>query len=103
WHKQPWPYFFVNIVPTLFVVIAFAIDHLRAGLLRRPFRELAIALYIVAAILLPLSRLRSTLRQTSDYQEAMFRTGHALLKPDEKYFDGAGMLFGRKQCAMGTL
>lgn len=93
WHKQPWPYFFVNIAPTLFVVIAITFD------LLRPLRMWRVVLILALAggVAFPLLRLRSTLTHTAAFQEATFRVAEQLAGPHGKYVDGVGYLYRNKQ------
>lgn len=99
WHKQPWPYFFVNVAPTLFVVCAFALERLDARLEGKPRAKLLTTALLVLGAGVPLLRLPATFSQTSDYQEALFRTGERLLDKGERYLDGTGMLYRREQAS----
>jgi hypothetical protein len=93
WHKQPWPYFFVFLVPTLFVVIAVVLAEL-------PWNRTFAIIAVTAAILIPLTRLPITLTRTvTAHQKAMVDTGEQLLAPGETYLDGTNMLFRHDQAS----
>jgi hypothetical protein len=93
WHKQPWPYFFVFLIPTLFAVIAVAFSELR-------WTRILAALAVAGAIIIPLTRLPVTLtRDLTEYQKAMVEAGEQLLEPGDTYLDGTNMLFHRAQAA----
>ena len=98
WHKQPWPYFFVNLVSTLFVLNTFLISELIARARRDMLRAFAVTA-IALGIAFPLLRLRITLRRDASMQKAMVTTAQRLLGPGEKYADGMGMLIHHEQPA----
>jgi hypothetical protein len=96
WHKQPWPYFFVFLVPTLFVLNAATIDDLLAR--SRPRVVLAFATaFALFGLLLPLSRIPHALARDSGFQHAMFDAGEQLLGPGETYVDGISILYRHEQ------
>jgi hypothetical protein len=100
WHKQPWPYFFVFLIPTLFVIQAPLLEAAIARLSRegRSAWLVAAALVLVFGVVLPLgSRLPATLARNSDYQQSTFRLADAILHPGEQYLAGVPMLFRRTQ------
>lgn len=101
WHKQPWPYFFVFLVPTLFVLqaplFAALIERLRRE--ARPASLIAAAALLVFGALLPVaSRLPATLSRDNGYQQHMFRLGDAILgSSSDQYLAGVPMLYRRTQ------
>jgi hypothetical protein len=100
WHKQPWPYFFVFLIPTLFVIQAPLLAAVIARLDRegRSTRLVAAALAIVFGVVLPVgSRLPATLARSSDYQQSTFRLADAILRLEDRYLAGVPMLFRRTQ------
>lgn len=92
WHKQPWPYFFVLLIPTAWV--------LSAAVLHRGLREwprgwrLALAVLVVggasasAALRVPVVSARSSLAQRRVVEAAS-----AFLKPGETYLAGTELLW----------
>ncbi|HEV8658841.1 MAG TPA: hypothetical protein VGS96_09430 [Thermoanaerobaculia bacterium] len=93
WHKQPWPYFFVFLVPTLFVVIAVVMGELQ-------WNRMLATIAVAAAILIPLMRLHVTLTRTvTAHQRAMVDTGERLLASGDTYLDGTNMLFRHEQAS----
>ncbi|MEA2325975.1 MAG: hypothetical protein QOE68_934, partial [Thermoanaerobaculia bacterium] len=95
WHKQTWPYFYVNVAPTLFCVIAFFVH----GWLQSGKTRLLKPL-VVAAVVISMFRLPSTLSHTAAQQEALSRAGEQLVSPGEKYLDGVGILYRRRQSSV---
>jgi hypothetical protein len=113
WHKQPWPYFFVLIVPTAFIVQVWAIefawcacDHFvqrstASGALSRPWiarapLTLLIGVCVVGAVQ-PAQRAREILQLDNDYQHHMLTLASALVAPNEYYLAAADMLYTRTQ------
>lgn len=94
WHKQPWPYFFVILVPTLFVVNTLGLDVVLQRL--RDARLFVIA-GVAFGILFPLARLANSIRRDNSHQKATFHLAEALLAPGESYADGLGMLYRHRQ------
>jgi hypothetical protein len=93
WHKQPWPYFFVMLVPTLFVAIALALHRLT-------WNRALLAVMLAAALLLPIARIPVVMTQPQvEYQRAMVETGEQLLGPHDTYLDGTNMLYRHEQAS----
>jgi hypothetical protein len=113
WHKQPWPYFFVLVVPTAFLVLVWAIEFAwRASerfvqgpatpvLLSRPWIAgvplTALIGVCVLGAALPAHRARTLLRLSNDYQHHMLTLASALVAPDEYYLAAADILYTRTQ------
>jgi hypothetical protein len=113
WHKQPWPYFFVLVVPPAFVVLVWAIEFAWRAydrfsqkpatslVLSRPWIAFVpltalISLCVLCAVY-PAQRARSLLRLSNDYQQHMLALASALVAPDEYYLAAADMLYTRTQ------
>jgi hypothetical protein len=113
WHKQPWPYFFVFVVPTAFVVQVWAIEfawraHDRfvhrptaPWMLSRPWiagRPL-IALTSLCALgaVYSAQRAGAIFRLDNDYQHHMLTLASVLVAPDEYYLATTDMLYTRTQ------
>ena len=93
WHKQPWPYFFVILLPTLFVAQIPFIETLL-----RHARRATIAGLIVFAVALPVAiRLPATLARDSSFQRCTFRIGDAMLDQGGTYLAGAPIFYDRSQ------
>jgi len=93
WHKQQWPYFFVMLVPTLFVVIALAFDDLR-------WNKNLLIVTAALAMGIPLIRIPYVLtRPETGYQRAMVLLGEQLLGPGDTYIDGTNMLYRHDQAS----
>jgi len=105
WHRQPWPYFFVLLIPTLFVlnVVFFDIglklygDRYVLGLAPPMW-----GFYGVLAIAIPLLRVPVNLNRDNSPQRATVELASALLGADETYLAGVGLLIHHKQ-AVGRL
>jgi hypothetical protein len=99
WHRQPWPYFFVILIPTFFVlVVAFFENYLAKNLSWRQFilRPVTIVL-IVLGLIYPLSRIIVVMDRDNSYQQHMVKLGRALLDENEFYIAGVDILYDRMQ------
>lgn len=99
WHRQPWPYFFVLLIPTLFVLHTALIDwelerHERSG--RRP-AAVVVAVVLVFGVFLPLRRIPRVLARDNTFQRETIRLADALLGRGETYLAGVNLLFDREQ------
>jgi len=95
WHRQPWPYFFVILVPTAWVLIASLFD----GELRRAGR-FSVPLLLVMALIgvgWPLRRVPVVLERDQGAQRNAVRLVEAITEGDEKYLAGVDMVLGRRQ------
>ena len=90
WHKQPWPYFFVLLIPTLTIVTA--------GVLAR-FPRAGFTSIIVAIVLLQGSfnslgkRTQSALSRSWEVQKNTVEGAHAFLESQQTYFSGVELLW----------
>jgi hypothetical protein len=90
-HRQPWPYFFVLLIPTLWVVIAVTLEHL-------PQRGLLFwALFVFAGVVAPLGRSDVVLARDNSYLRYTIELAERLLAPDERYLAGIDMVHTRSQ------
>lgn len=95
WHRQPWPYFFVILTPTGFVIMASLFD----GEIRRAGR-VPIPLVVVIAVLgvaFPLLRVPTILERDVGPQRTAIRIADRILADGEAYFDGVAMVFDHPQ------
>ena len=97
WYRQPWPYFFVLVIPVLFILHAafldaeFATAPLR---LTRPILAAAIAF----GIILPLSRIPVVVARDNSYQRQTVEIARAVLRqPSDTYMAGTDLVYDRKQ------
>ena len=95
-HRQPWPYFFVLWLPTLFVMNAAGLALLRIRLSPSRYR-LASALLIVTAVVLPLSRLPLVMQRDSTAQRRTIAIADRILSPEDRYLAGMEMIWTRAQ------
>jgi len=103
WHKQPWPYFFVLLLPTLFVVhVAFFDQVERQGPVVAAQRRLRIVAFLLFGIALPLGRVPFVLVRDQGLQRTTVRVADALLEPGGTYL-AAVDLFQRKEQAVQEL
>ena len=98
WHRQPWPYFFVILIPTLMVVHAASIDLL----LRERFKARLAPLIVLGLVLLggvayPLTYLPEMLSRDNEYQRYVVRLAHGLLGPGDTYLSGNDLVYDREQ------
>jgi len=90
-HSQPWPYFFVIVAPTVFVLHAAFFDRLPAGRMR----AIAVAACLALGVGYPLTRIGIPIEHDSGAQRANVRFVHALLGPGESYLAGTDMVWDR--------
>jgi hypothetical protein len=101
WHKQPWPYFFVMVVPLLWVAVA----RLWHGELVRDGRLGAVAVAIVAVlgVALPLTRLPKAFARDDGRQRAVLLALERTLPADGRYLAGVQLLPTRVHALADTL
>lgn len=94
WHKQPWPYFFVLLIPTLMVVhVAVAevvIRHI-GGL------RIAGALVLVLGVAWPSSYMPGIVALDNSYQRHVIRLASAMLDEGDTYLAGNDLIYNRHQ------
>ncbi len=95
-HRQPWPYFFVLWLPTLFVVVAVGLHLLNRKLFPRHRRLLAIVV-VAVAVVLPLMRIPIVLRRDSTLQRNTVLLARQMLGPSDRYFAAIAMIWDREQ------
>lgn len=97
WHRQPWPYFFVILIPTFYVlVIAFLDAELeRAAELSRAF----VVTFCLLGVVVPLQRVKAVLSRDNGFQRSSVRLAEAILEPGDTYLAGTEMLPGHQQAA----
>jgi hypothetical protein len=86
--RQPWPYSFVIVIPTLFVLVVSLFSRELArpeSVLRRPILWLCFA---VLGLYLPLTRLPVVARDNAGEQKQTVELTEALLQPGDRYFAG---------------
>ena len=94
WHKQPWPYFFVLLIPTLMVVHVAIADIVW----RRPgWRTIAGAAVLLLGVGWPLTYMPGILERDHAYQRDVIRLSHAMLDKNDTYLAGNDILYDRHQ------
>lgn len=95
WHRQPWPYFFVLLIPFLWVPLAFLFEALpRRGVLFW-------VLYLGAGLAYPLARVPQVLAFDQRHQRHAVALAERLLDPDETYLAGVNAVLTRTQAPAG--
>jgi hypothetical protein len=100
WHKQPWPYFFVLLGPTAFLLCAGAIELFgRAGTtrLRLAAGWAALSVPLALALAYPAQRVPVILRVSQAYQQHMVELVSAIVEEGDSYLAGMDLLFDRDQ------
>jgi hypothetical protein len=91
-HKQPWPYFFVLLLPTLWVVLARTIEALR------PHGPMFWAAYLLIGLLYPLyTRVPVVMARDSGHQRYTVKLAERLLDEHDTYLAGTSMVYTREQ------
>jgi hypothetical protein len=96
-HRQPWPYFFVVVLPVGLVLNADLFDRVMASDLWRTRKTILVTLYAVGGLALPLSRLAATLQRDNAFQRRTVEVAEQLVGPADRYFAGIDILFRREQ------
>ena len=99
WHKQTWPYFFVILIPTAWVLIAALFD---GALALPPWARPAKALLLLAGLAgaaFPLQRVPVVLARSNAMQKDTVALADLLVGKNEYYVAGLAMLFDRNQPA----
>jgi len=94
WHKQPWPYFFVLLIPALMVVhvaVAEVVIRHRARL------RIAGALVLVLGVVWPFSYMPGIVARDHGYQRHVIRLAGSMLGADETYLAGNDLIYNRRQ------
>lgn len=102
WHKQPWPYFFVLLGPTAFILCAAAVEYIARPATTRTsmvLRWAVIAIPLGVALVMPVLRAPVILRESNAYQRHMVEMTAALTADGTGYIAGMDLLFDRKQSA----
>jgi len=93
-HRQPWPYFFVLLIPTCAVLIAFLLD-VEWTPPRRPTAAV-VAVVLALGVAFPLvRRVPAVLARDSWPQRESIELAEQLLGPDETYLAGLAMVSTR--------
>lgn len=100
WYRQPWPYFFVLLLPTLWVAVIGYL-HLKGS---RSFQDrFVLSRKFVAAtatlgIAFPLAlRVPVNLRRDASYQRDVVTLASEVVEPGQSYLAGAALLYDRHQ------
>lgn len=105
WHRQPWPYFFLLLIPTVFVLITAFFD---AGLRwSAPGRRLGMtapmmATYVALGIAYPLMRVPVNLARSHTFQREMVELANSILADGDTYLAGLHLLRDQSQ-SVGSL
>ena len=101
WYAQPWPYFFVLMLPTLWVVLITLFDELleRDGSGQLALLDyLTLAFVVMLGVAYPLaSRVPVNLGRDSSYQRSVLELADQLVGPNESYLAGVDLLYDRRQ------
>jgi hypothetical protein len=91
WHKQPWPYFFVMLIPTVWVLGAAALD--RQSGRESAWRVAVAGLVVVAALASAALRVPVVLERSSAGQRQVVEAAEAFLQPGDTYLAGTELLW----------
>jgi hypothetical protein len=99
WHKQPWPYFFVLLLPTGFVLASCGLEDALERLADREPRawRLAALGFVAIALLIPLSRVPRVLARDSEPQRVAVELASGILEPGDHYLGGLEFVFTHRQ------
>jgi hypothetical protein len=94
WHKQPWPYFFVILIPTLMVVHVAAIE---LAWRARTWRNALLAGAALLGVVYPFTYLPGILARDHAYQRHVIGLADAMMGPGDTYLAGNDLLYNRDQ------
>ena len=94
-HKQPWPYFFVILIPTAWVLGTFFFETALEKPLARP--RAALAFYVVLAVLLPLAQMPRVFLRDNGFQRQSVNLAQAILEPGDTYLAGVELVPTHRQ------
>jgi len=91
WHKQPWPYFFVFLLPTAWVLSAAVLNE---GLRRARWQVVGLGAVVLAGAIASLgSRVPVVLQRSSTGQREVVAAASAFLRPGESYLAGTELVW----------
>jgi hypothetical protein len=95
WHKQPWPYFFVLLIPTAWILIVGLFETVNSS----PTKSIVLLLWLVGigGAVYPLQRIPTVLAHSNKMQRNTVALASMLVGKHEYYLAGIAMLFDRKQ------
>ncbi len=93
WHKQPWPYFFVLLIPTAWILVTSLLDaeFRRASGITR----VSLAALLILGVAYPVSRVPSVLARDNTRQRHAVETTHAILERNDGYLAGLSFVHTR--------
>jgi hypothetical protein len=98
WHKQPWPYFFLMLIPVLYVLSVDYVDSLLPVIASKSFLVKATTGALLAYLLLTtLSRIQIVIQRDNNLQRRDVIVAEKILEHDETYVAGFPLLFTKKQ------
>lgn len=100
WHNQPWPYFFLLLIPTLFVVHASFFHRLIPVL--GGGQQFVLLLFLAMALIPLIGRFDVTFNRYNDHQRHVLEVAESFLEPGDGYVDGVDLLYRQRQ-AVKTL
>jgi len=100
WHHQPWPYFFVLVLPTASVLVATGLARLLDSAPRPVLLAGAITV-LIGGFAFPLARVPEGLARDNGFQRHMFRIADGVLGPDDAYLAGLRFLPQRRHARGG--
>jgi hypothetical protein len=97
-HKQPWPYFFVILIPTAWVLGTVFFD--AALEWRLATTRPALLLYVALAVAFPLLlRIPKVIRRDNGFQRQAVTLAEAILQPGDTYLAGVELVPTHRQAA----
>jgi hypothetical protein len=100
WHRQPWPYFFLLLIPTVFVlIVAFFDSGLGAwrGQRRLGMTAPMMAVYLTLGVAYPLTRVPVNFARSNAFQREMVELSNGVLQSGDTYLAGVNLLPEHKQ------
>jgi hypothetical protein len=98
-HRQPWPYFFVLLIPTLWVLVVALLDAELETWREHPpaARRALLAALVALGFLWPATRVAVVAGRSNAYQRSMVELADRILDSGGSYLAGTELIFDRPQ------
>ena len=97
WYRQTWPYFFVVMFPTLFVLHTAGFDVLERRLAPSRRWDAVITVVVLIGVAYPLARVPAVLRRDNSYQRYNVKLAASILEPGDTYLAGVSLVQENEQ------
>jgi hypothetical protein len=97
WYPQSWPYFFVLMFPTLFVLHSAGFDALEQRVGKQARWDAVITFVVLIGVAYPLARVPVVLLRDNSYQRYNVKLAASILEPGDTYLAGVSLIQEHEQ------